>query len=156
MLMKKTPCAVPRSWRGNHREKRARDGRQGARFAGAERESNRDERGEANRRAREYRERGPPADDPREHPARADAIGPPARRNLEQRVRDVERAEDIAHLGRAEAQIAGYEGSGHRDRDTVEIQNRPEHHRHPQHFVADASLSFSGRARVVHRGWPEE
>ena len=99
-------------------------------FAGAEQKPDPHQRRVAEREAREHGERRPPADDPRQHPPRADPIAPPAGGNLERRVGQIERAEHIPHLRRTEIEIARDVGPGHRNADPIEIGDGRQHHRH--------------------------
>ena len=133
--------------------KRPRGVRQGAGLTGAEQKPDRQQRCIAERGAREHGKRGPPADDPCQNPSRADPVAPPAGRNLERRVGDVKRAEDIPHLRRAEIEIVRDIGPRDRDGDPIQVGDGRQDHRHRQHFVADMSVSVrrAGETRGMNR-----
>ena len=138
---------------------RPRGVRQRAGLAGAEQKPDRHQRRIAERDAREHGERGPPADDPRQDPPRADPIAPPAGGNLEQRVGEVERAEHITHLRRAEVEIARDVGPGHRDADPIEIRDGRRAPSSSPALCGGRALSVRRRAcwRVPElHGWLEE
>ena len=100
-----TPLARPRSRAGNQREKlRAMLGN-----APASPAPNRNRIATSDwkpaRGAGQHRERRPPQHDARQHAARALDVAQPARRNLEQRIGQRERAEHDAHLEDAQVQV---------------------------------------------------
>jgi len=89
-------------------------------------------------------ERGPPADDPRQDPSRADPIAHQPVGISKQRVGEIKRAEHIAHWVGLRLRSRADVGPGDRDRDPIEIRDTLERHRHRQDFVADMGVSERG------------
>ncbi len=79
--------------------------RERAGLAHAEQEPDQEQRRVVERRRRRDREARPPDYDPRQDPPGADPVAPGPGRHLEQRVRERERAEDEAHLDRAQPEV---------------------------------------------------
>ena len=132
-----TPLARPRSRAGNQREKlRAMFGKAPA---SPRRTGTGSRRATANPRAAagQHRERGPPEHDPRQHPARTLHVAEPARGDLEQRVRQRERAEHHAHLEDAEVQVLHDVGRGRRDADAIEVGDDGEQKREAENACAN-------------------
>jgi hypothetical protein len=65
----------------------------------------------------------PPHDDARQHQTRAPAVCPPRGRNLEQRVCELERSEDISHLHGRQAEIPHDPGRQRRDACPIQVGN---------------------------------
>ena len=123
----------------------ARGVRPGARLAGAEQEPHREHAAVAPHRRRGDGEGRPPADDPRQHPPRADALAPPRRRDLEERVGDGEGAEHVAHVELRQRQVAHDRRRQRRDADPIEVRDAGQAHGERDHAVADAAGGGSGR-----------
>ena len=130
---------------GKPARERARHVRPRAGFARAEQKSDRQQRRIAECEARHHGECRPPADDACEDSARADFVAPPAGRDLEQRVRQVKRAEHVPHLRLREVEIARDVGTRHADGDSIEIRDGGQRHRHGEHLAAHACVGGRGR-----------
>ncbi len=103
----------------------AGDRRPGAGFTGAEQETHDEQDRIAECRPCRGREARPPQHDARQHGVRTLPVGPPCRRNLEQRIRQLKDGEDPAHLDRRQAQIAHDPGGQRRDAGSVQIRDHP-------------------------------
>ena len=143
-----SPKTRPRSGAGSQRAIDARRAREGARLADAEQEAHREQRDEARRAARGRGHRRPPDDDARQRRARAEAVGEPAARDLEQRVGEREGAEHEAHLRVAESPRSGLDRRRRgRDADAIEVGDRDHREREGEQPVARAA-----RRLCLHRG----
>ncbi len=131
---------------------RARDVRPRAGFSRTEEKTHGQQRRIAEHEAREHGKRRPPADDARQHTPRAHPVAPPARRDLEERVGQIERAEDVAHLRGIELEIARDVRPRHADGDPIEIGNGRQRHRHGEHFPPDAGITRSRHSRSDGQG----
>ena len=86
----------------------------------------------------EHREHGPPDDDSRQHPARAEPVSQAARGNLEQAIGDGEGSQHKAHLGMRNAEFRLHVRRGLADADAVKIENERQGAEKRQHAVTDA------------------
>ena len=77
------------------------------------------------------------SDDPRDHPPRAEAVAPVARRHFEQAVGQDEGIEDPAHVGFGERQVAANRRCRLADADAVDIEQQGQRAEKEQHAVAD-------------------
>ena len=85
----------------------------------------------------EHREHGPPDDDSRQHPARAEPVSQAARGNLEQAIGDGEGSQHKAHLGMRNAEFRLHVRRGLADADAVKIENERQGAEKRQHAVTD-------------------
>ena len=126
------PCDRPRSLARNPSRERTCDARPRARLAGAEQEPHHEQGRITGRGRRRCSQRRPPDHDAGENRARADPIGPPARRDFEEAIRQLEYREDPAHLDSRQPKVPPDSRSERADGHTIQVghhrQRRRERH----------------------------
>ena len=123
----------------------ARDVRKRTRLTGAEQKTDCDKRQEPSRRCRQHRERRPPQHDTRQHAARPDDVAQPSRRNLEQRIRQGEGAEDDAHLQHGEVQVVDDVRRRGGNADAIQVCNDREEKREAEYARTDSGWRHGRR-----------
>ena len=110
----------------------------------AEQKADRDQRREPACRRRQHREGGPPQHDARQDAPRTDDVAEPSRGDLEQRIRQGERAEDDAHLEHAEVQVVDDVRRRGGDTDAIEVGDDREEKREAEHARPDTRSGHQG------------
>src|SRR5262249_36818745 len=91
----------------------------------------------------------PPQNDPRQHPARPEAVAPVAGDDLEDPVGEHERPTDQAPLRVAEVEIPFHPGASLADADAIHVQNEGKGAEITHHSVADTGWVTLGNPHQV-------